>query len=197
MVAAESVRRAVRSLGAWIGVATLALANPAAADVLWSWSFGTESGTFVTTGSFAETAAPGVFTFRRFWVSASQVASNVGAGYVDQNPVATMTWNGTQPTQFARGSGSATNGSNFARFDGAYVYTLEVPASILFQNPGEHIALEATLTVTPLGPFVATAAAPALSPLATAATALLLAALASAALRRRGPTLLGAKIFFP
>lgn len=160
----------------------LAAAPAADADVIWGWSFGTESGTFVTTGTFAETAGPGVFTFKSFSVSASQVPGNVGATYDEgSQPIQTMSWDGTQPTQFTRDNGVFTNGSNFYRTDGPYFYTLLVPpsGSFLVQDPPGTTLVDSPLTVTPPS---GVNAVPALS---RSAAGLLMIALVVLGLRRR------------
>ncbi|MGH3584379.1 MAG: hypothetical protein ACRERC_07540, partial [Candidatus Binatia bacterium] len=166
----------------------LLAAGPAAADVLWSWSFGTEAGTFVTTGTFAETAAPGVFTFQRFDVTTSQIAGNVGATYTEgSQPIQTMSWNGSAPTQFTRANGALTNGSNFFRQDFAYFYTLLAPPDGSLLSEGDESQLvDGLLTVTPLRDVAPATAAPAVSPLGLAALGMLLAGLAAAHLRRPG-----------
>lgn len=165
----------------WLSTAT------ARADVLWSWSFGTESGTFVTSGRFDQTDVPGVFTFKDFSVTASQFAGNVGATYI-QTSVQTMAWDGLEPVQFTRNSGTLTNGSNFDRADGAFFDTLGAPppTGLVFQNPGEHLVLEAPLTVQPLSD-VAINTAPALTPDAAALTVVFLALVAFVRLRRGTP----------
>jgi len=124
-----------------------------AADVLWSWSFSTESGTFVTSGTFAETAGEAVFTFKSFSVSESQIAGNVGASYDEgSQPIQTMSWNGSQPTQFTRAGGVYTNGSNFYRDDDAYFYGLSAgPTMGVLFDSHEDTVTDGSLTIAPLG----------------------------------------------
>jgi hypothetical protein len=176
----------VRNIGssiAVVGVVILVLAAPARADVRWSWSFGTESGTFVTTGTLAQTAGAGVFTFKQFSVSASQVPGNIGATYNEgSQPIQTMSWDGTQPTQFTRDNGVFTNGSNFYRLDGPFFYTLLVPPSesLLVQDPPNTTLVDSPITISPLADVPV--AAPALSP---AAAGLMMIALLFFGLHRR------------
>jgi len=122
------------------------------ADVLWNWSFSTEAGTFVTNGTFAETSGTAVFTFRSFSVSASQTASNVGASYNEgSQPIQTMSWNGSQPTQFTRAGGLLTNGSNFYNDITGYFYTLGAPPVGILLTDSEIEVTTGTLTVVPVG----------------------------------------------
>ncbi|HUI24715.1 MAG TPA: hypothetical protein VL403_01425 [Candidatus Kryptonia bacterium] len=124
------------------------------ADVLWSWSFDTESGTFVTNGTFDQTSGAAVFTFKSFSVSMSQTASNVGASYNEGNqPVQTMSWNGSQPTQFTRANGFFTNGSNFYNVNNNHWYSLDAPNALMHVVPGTTLASGA-LTVVPLGEVI-------------------------------------------
>jgi len=185
----QAARNRVRGCSAALVLAVALWLNPApaGADVRWSWSFGTESGTFVTTGTLAQTAGAGVFAFTRFSVSASQFQSNVGATYIQTFPIQTMAWDGTQPTQFTRNNGNLTNGSNFDRADGAFFYGLGAgpPIGVLLQNPLEIIVVEGALTVTPLSD-VPVNAAPVLTPTAAALLVGFLALTGFVSLRRGG-----------
>lgn len=141
------------SLSRWLSAAVVLAAlnypSVSVADVLWSWSFSTESGTFITTGTFAQTSGPAVFTFKRFSVSASQIGANVGASYTEGSDAPeTMSWDGSQPTQFARKNGLFTNGSNF--YSAIAHYVLNAPNALLVTaNPGNLIT-SGQLTVAPV-----------------------------------------------
>lgn len=110
----------VAAVAACIAVAP----NDARAEVIWDWSFGgTEAGTFTTNGTSADTAGSFNFSVTNFTVTASTVSALVGRPYTEFQPVQGFLWNGTDPTQFYRNSGSLTNGSNFYVTDpGSNVY---------------------------------------------------------------------------
>ena len=93
-----------------------------------------------------------------------------------------MSWDGTQPTQFTRANGGATNGSNFYRVGEAFFYTLLVPpsGSLLVQDPPNTTLVDSLLTVSPLDD--ASVSAPALSPVVAG---LMMIALLVLGLRRR------------
>jgi hypothetical protein len=125
----------------------------------------------VTDGTFADTATGGVFTFQSFAVSTSSIPANVGATYTEgSQPIQTMSWDGTQPTQFTRDNGGQTNGSNFFRTDFSYFYGLSVATAALIQGDTNRL-VEAPLTVTPLSD----AKAPLLSSLTSVLLVVLLA----------------------
>jgi PEP-CTERM motif len=115
-------------LAALATAATLAC-NTAAASVVWSWSFnsGAEAGTFTTNGTTADLG--GAFNFvidaATFNVTASAFnPALVGASFVANQPTQGFLWNGTAATQFYRGGGTFTNGSNF--FSGDYRFTFGI-----------------------------------------------------------------------
>jgi hypothetical protein len=97
------------------------LASEARADTLWTWSYASESGTFLTDGDppCGESAPAGTYSILDFSVTASTFPGNVGSlsgGEFSQNqPVQGFVWDGVEPTQWFRSSGAFTNGSNFLR----------------------------------------------------------------------------------
>ena len=122
------------------------------ADILWEWSFATESGTFITTGTMADLGAADTFYFNGFNVSASSLPANVGSPYQWSNPsqgVQGILWDGSQITQYFREGGTYTNGSNFFRGSSEYFYTL-IPSVGILHDPEETVLVEDTMTVTPM-----------------------------------------------
>src|SRR5210317_2184050 len=83
-------------------ITLLVFAPPASADIVWSWSFGTEAGTFTTEGSPADLAAPVDLEIIDFQVTASSVPANVGDTYTVDDPDQGILWDGSQITQFYR-----------------------------------------------------------------------------------------------
>ena len=149
----ERYRRVSRWLSAGAVLVVLChYPSVSVADVLWNWSFSTESGSFVTNGTFAQTTGTAVFTFKSFSVSASQVSSDVGASYNEGGqPIQTMSWDGSQPTQFTRAGGLLTNGSNFYNTSTGYRYTLGAPPVGSLLNALENELTSGSLTVLPVG----------------------------------------------
>jgi hypothetical protein len=102
-------------------VLIVGLASEARADTLWTWSYASESGTFVTDGDppCGEPAPAGTYSILDFSVTASAFPGNVGSlsgGEFSQNqPVQGFVWDGVEPIQWFRSSGTFTNGSNFLR----------------------------------------------------------------------------------
>lgn len=132
--------------------ATLAAPVPATADVLWSWRFASEAGTFVTDGTMADTAGPYNFTIiRNFEVTASAYPVMVGATYHEHQPPQGMRWNGSAPTEFWRAGGTYTNGSCFFNASNEWWYGLGPPPLAGLLDEGETVVIEDTLTVAPLG----------------------------------------------
>ena len=162
----------------------LGLAVPGFADVLWNWHFSSESGTFTTDGTFADTSGAHTFGFTGFHVSASTVSANVGATYVELQPTDGFLWNGSAPTEFFRESGSLTNGSNFTNQSNSFRYTL-FPGTSLLVNAAEVTVTTGDLTITPVGDVVA-ASVPTLGRSELLLLALLVAGAGSFILVRRG-----------
>ena len=131
-------------------------AVPANADVVWNWQFGTESGTFITSGTFADTSAAGTFTISQFHVTGSAYPGAAGAHYDlgSQLPEG-MIWDGSVATQFFRDV--YTNGANFyGSSTPPYRYVL-IPAQGIIEDDDENILASAALTVTPVRDVVAAA----------------------------------------
>jgi hypothetical protein len=59
-------------------------------------------------------------------VTDSVISGNIGAAYSEAHPPQGFIWDGSRPTQFFRGGGAFTNGSNFHNSD-QYRYLLAVP----------------------------------------------------------------------
>ncbi len=130
----------------------------AQADIVWNWSFGTESGSFTTTGNAADLAGPANFIIGDFQVSNSSIASNIGASYFSSQPDQGLLWDGSQITQFYRSSGVFTNGSNFFNTNLLHSYSLWVEAGAIIgelddATEASIISQEATVTpsATPIG----------------------------------------------
>ncbi|MEQ8767859.1 MAG: hypothetical protein RL885_28405 [Planctomycetota bacterium] len=102
---------------AWILFAYFA-GNVLHADVLWYWSFNTESGTLLTDGQAPQqgTAPAGTYNVIAFQVTSSRFAGNVGATYTEgSQPGSGFIWDGSKDTQWFRAGGHFTNGTNFYR----------------------------------------------------------------------------------
>ena len=105
-----------RSLSTWKSlaaaltlVATLGVASPASASIIWNWSFGgTEAGTFTTTDGDTSTVS---FTILAISVTASSTPQLVGSLLIETLSPQGFQWNGSAPTMFFRSV--FTNGSNF------------------------------------------------------------------------------------
>ena len=128
-----------------------------ATPLIWDWSFaGTEAGTFTTNGTVADTASSFNFTITNFTVTSSTITSLIGSGYTENQPLQGFLWDGTEPTQFYRSSGSFTNGSNFYVSSPAYIYGFYTSSGTAFgglEDPNESPAVSAaalTLTVAPV-----------------------------------------------
>lgn len=163
---------------------TLAVSAPAFADVLWNWSFSSESGTFTTDGTFADAAGAHTFGFTGFHVTTSVVSSNVGATYLVVQPDQGFIWNGSTATEFFRDSGILTNGSNFNNAVTNYRYTL-FPGTSFLVDASEHDVTTGDLTITPVGD-VSAAEVPTLGKGELALLALLVAGAGAFVLSRRG-----------
>jgi hypothetical protein len=155
-------RRIRRTVGVF--AVLLVLAGSASADVLWNWSFATESGTFQTDGTLADTAGSHTFQILQFHVATSTVSANVGAAYVAEQPTQGMVWSGSAPTEFFRDSGSLTNGSNFTSVSNGYRYGLfpgvsrlldagevDVTAGDLIVTPGSEVEIPSVPAAAPAG----------------------------------------------
>ncbi len=164
-----------------VGLA-VSIASPSAADVLWSWQFGTEQGTFTTDGTLADTSAAGSFTISNFQITASTYPSHVGAAYYETQAPQGFLWDGSVPTQFWRAGGIFTNGSNFFLVMNDWIY-LFLPASGIVRNADEDDVYSAALTLTPLREQL-TPAVPALSPWGLGLLSLMMAGAGAWLLRR-------------
>ena len=124
-------------------------AAPAVADVLWSWQFGTEEGTFVTDGTFAATSAAGSFTIQDVEITASQYPAHVGAAhYFTQEPLG-FEWDGTVPTQFWRLGGTYTNGAGFYLVANDWYYGYQPTVGSILDVDENYVYRE-SLTLAPL-----------------------------------------------
>ncbi|NOZ77648.1 MAG: hypothetical protein GXP48_00435 [Acidobacteria bacterium] len=140
----------LRALGLVVIVTGLLLcAGMARADVVWSWQFQNEKGTFTTDGTVADLAGPHTFTILSFQVTASDYPANVGATYTWNQPPQGLIWDGSAITQFFRSGGTLTNGSNFFNADTYWAYTL-VPDTGLLSDDSEETVTSGALTVAPI-----------------------------------------------
>lgn len=140
----------LRTLGLVVIVTgCLTCAGLARADVVWSWQFQNEEGTFVTDGTVADLAGPHTFTILSFHVTASDYPANVGATYTWNQPPEGLIWDGSAITQFFRSGGTLTNGSNFFNADTYWGYTF-VPGTGFLRDASENDVTEGPLAVTPM-----------------------------------------------
>lgn len=143
---------ASRSLrGLLVAAAFLLAVGTASADLLWSWSFGSEAGTFVTNGTLADINGPFDFTIQSFFVTSSLDDEDIGATYAGQDLPQGFLWDGSQPTEFYRAGGVFTNGANFFNADTGHFFTL-VPANLTstFKTGGKELLDSGALTIVPL-----------------------------------------------
>jgi len=123
------------------------------ANVYWQWSFGTESGYFITDGVFLDTSSSANFEILSFHVTQSVVHGNIGALYVEFQAPQGFLWNGTAPTQFYRSGGGLTNGSNFFVDGVDLAYSLiPPPAASVLRDPTNTIQgyfAEGLISLTP------------------------------------------------
>ena len=90
-------------------VATLGVATPASASIIWNWSFGgTEAGTFTTTDGDTSTVS---FTILAISVTASSTPELIGAPLGASLFPQGFLWDGSDATLFFRAQ--YTNGANF------------------------------------------------------------------------------------
>ncbi len=122
---------------------------PASAQVVWSWSFGSEQGTLTTDGSFADTASVGTFTITDFQITGSAYPAYVGATTYETQAPQGFLWDGSAPTQFWRLGGTYTNGADFFLVQNDWFYVFNPGLSEL-NNADEDLVLEGTLTLVPL-----------------------------------------------
>ena len=105
-------------------------AADASADITWAWSFGTESGIFVTDGELdgPESAPPGTYTILDFKLNVSIDPSLLGSllegAFEETQPTQGFVWDGSRDTQWFRDSGGFTNGTNIfsTRKDRRYLF---------------------------------------------------------------------------
>ena len=131
-------------------VATLGVATPASASIIWNWSFGiTEAGTFTTTDGDTSTVS---FTILAISVTASWTPQIIGAPLTPAEPVQGFLWNGSQPTQFFRGQ--FTNSANFYT-DGSLDrrYNFYPSQGALFESSSSSLLVTAALTLRPSSPL--------------------------------------------
>jgi len=170
------------SFVAFVAVTAFLLSSSALrANVLWSWSFSTESGTFITDGTQADLAASHTFHILSFNVTSSAYPNMAGATYFDINPVSGLLWNGSAVTQFFRSNGTLTNGSDFANSSNHWFYVL-VPGTSLLDNSSE---IDVTTGPLSVGPQRAITAIPTLDAAGLVFLAALLGAMGFAALLLR------------
>lgn len=143
--------RAVKSLPAALTlVATLAVASPASASIIWNWSFGiTEAGTFTTTDGDTSTVS---FTILAISVTASWTPQMIGAPLTPAESVQGFLWNGSQPTQFFRAQ--FTNSANFYT-DGSLDrrYNFYPSQGALFESSSYTLLVTGALTLRPSLPL--------------------------------------------
>lgn len=94
-------------------ITLLVLSSQSHANVIWLWKFDTEYGYIVTDGSLSDTTGAASFNIISFQVAGSQFLANIGADYLESQPVQGFLWDGSEPVEFFRSSGTFTNGSNF------------------------------------------------------------------------------------
>ncbi len=103
----------------------------AQASITWNWSFGSEGGTFTTTGTAVDLTGPADLTITNFQVTSSSIPGNIGAVYTWNQPDQGLLWDGVKITQFYRSSGTLTNGSNFFNSNGLNSFSLFVEAAVI------------------------------------------------------------------
>ena len=131
-------------------VATLGVATPASASIIWNWSFGiTEAGTFTTTDGDTSTVS---FTILAISVTASWTPQIIGAPLTPGESVQGFLWNGSQPTQFFRGQ--FTNSANFYT-DGSLDrrYNFYPSQGALFRSSSYDLLVTGALTLSPATPL--------------------------------------------
>lgn len=130
--------------------AFLLFSSASRANVIWSWSFSTESGTFITDGTFADTGANYTFTILHFSVTSSGYPGMVGATYTDgTQPTVGFKWDGAAPTQFFRSSGAYTNGADLYNTSNNWFYGL-TPGTSFLDDETETDVTSGSLTIAPL-----------------------------------------------
>lgn len=97
------------------------------ANVIWLWKFDTESGFILTDGDFSDTQGAASFNILSFQVRNSQFPQNIGANYIETQPVQGFLWDGDVPVEFFRMNGTFTNGSNFFLEGTGFFYGLDAP----------------------------------------------------------------------
>jgi len=105
-------------------------------NLVWVWSFDTETGLFVTDGSVADAA--GAFDFDLFDVKVlgSVLPTMLDEQLIEFQPFQGFSWNGSVVAQFYRSNGNFTNGANFFTLSGPYYSFINAPSnSILGSSP--------------------------------------------------------------
>ena len=130
-------------------VATLGVASPASAAIIWNWSFGrTEAGTFTTTDGDTSTVA---FTIIGFSVTASSTPGLIGSTMVAGENVQGFLWDGSAPTQFFRAQ--YTNGANFFKYSLDRWYGFNPGTSMLVAGSTYTYLARGALTLSPVTPL--------------------------------------------
>ena len=143
--------RTVKSLAATLTlVATLGVASPASASIIWNWSFGgTEAGTFTTTDGDTSTVS---FVILAISVTASSTPQLIGAPLTPGESVQGFLWNGSEATQFFRAQ--FTNGANYysdVSIDRRYIFD---PGQSYLLQTSTYVTLAAgALTLSPATPL--------------------------------------------
>ncbi len=133
------------------------------ADVLWNWSWtgsnGTESGTFITDGTYVgDPQAAGTYTILDFELLASGNAQPLGSvsggeyrvGQAEQGPSGFI-WDGSEATQWWRAGGIYTNGTNISQFDYSGSYLFFPGVYRLSGGDEEQLDTSSSLTMSAVG----------------------------------------------
>jgi len=150
----------IKNVGISMAIAAIAvIASISKASALtWDWSFnsGAETGTFQTSGTYADTANSYNFTIddSTFTDTSSAFApSIVGTSFTDVDPNSGFLWSGTSATEFYRNSPSSTltNGSDYGSSGYEIVFYSNGAQEAELQNEGAGTNDSfTTLTLTPL-----------------------------------------------
>lgn len=145
-------------LGLVLALLTMTFAPQSQAIVTWDWAFGSEAGTLTTDGTPADVAGPFTFTIDAgsFSVTSSSLTGNIGQSFIGNQQTQGFIWNGSEPTQFFRSSGTYTNGSNFfgPPPSNQFVYGLQPSSGDSFLRFGEgETQSSAPLTLTAVLPM--------------------------------------------
>ncbi len=146
--------RCVSVSAAAVCMAVILMATPAWAHITWTWSFQSESGTFVTDGALAGGFAPAgsyVADPGSLAVISSTVGMLIGASFSQSQTPQGFLWDGVGPTQFWREGGVYTNGMNFDDGVSGYWYGFNTASTFLKDHDqDEALIVEGPLTLQPL-----------------------------------------------